>query len=87
MLDGGNGSTVQDIVVNSGGTIEDSAVVLKADGDTCSVSLVVKEGYDFGPDRCSYTSLLNVATITLDIMVAATLSTWQTRSTPAPTRR
>ncbi len=86
MIDGGNDRAVQDLV-HSGGAIKVGVIALKADGDIRNASLAVKESYDFGPNSGIYTSWSNVATITPDIMVAATSSTWPTRSTPVPTRR
>ena len=81
VIDGGNGRTLlvagQDIV-NRGGTINGSSVVLAADRDVRNESLAVTETYDFQQNGGTYTSLSNQATITttgtLDIMAGRDLS-------------
>jgi filamentous hemagglutinin len=81
VIDGGNGRTLllagQDIV-NRGGSVNGSTVVLAADRDIRNESLAVTQTYDFGQNSGSHTSLSNQATITsageLDIMAGRDLS-------------
>jgi filamentous hemagglutinin len=81
VIDGGNGRTLlvagQDIL-NRGGTIKGSSVVLAADRDIRNESLAVTQTYDFQQNGGSHTSLSNEATIktagSLDIVAGRNLS-------------